>query len=150
MRLDEGKVIIDNKEIYDGMDSGSFKKLFSTDVNGYINGSIERENFKSPKMIEGLLFWVKIIFKNNIISSIEIKNADSKLKNSYDNWCDDRVELKRKSHDEWLINNLGQPNERRAVLLKYIYNWGNIVSYYDPKAGDSGILITYDRNDVDV
>ena len=31
-----------------------------------------------------------------------------------------------------------------------IYNWGNIVSYYDPKAGDSGILITYDRNDVDV
>ena len=58
--------------------------------------------------------------------------------------------MKRKGHDEWLINNLGQPNERRAVLLKYIYNWGNIVSYYDPKAGDSGILITYDRNDVDV
>jgi hypothetical protein len=33
MRLDEGKIIINNKEIYNGMDSGSFKNLFLTDVN---------------------------------------------------------------------------------------------------------------------
>ena len=146
MRLDDGKIIINNKEIYNGMDSVSFKKLFLTDVNSYINGSIERDNFKSPQMIGGLLLWVKVIFKNNIISSIEIKNADSKLKNSYDNWCDDKVELKRKSHDEWLVNNLGQPHETMPVSLKYTYNWGEIVSYYDPKGGDSGILITYNRS----
>ena len=51
--------------------------------------------------------------------------------------------MKRKSHDEWLINNLGQPHEKLPVALRYIYNWGDIVSYYDPKGADSGILITF-------
>lgn len=148
MRLDEGKIIINNKEIYNGMSSVSFKNLFLADVNSYINGNIERDNFKSPQMIEGLLLWVKVIFKNNILSSIELKNSDINLKNSYDNWSDDKVKLKRKSHDEWLINNLGQPHDRMPVALKYIYNWGEIVSYYDPKGGDSGILITYSRNNL--
>lgn len=148
MRLDEGKIIINNKEIYNGMSSVSFKNSFLADVNSYINGNIERDNFKSPQMIEGLLLWVKVIFKNNILSSIELKNSDINLKNSYDNWSDDKVKLKRKSHDEWLINNLGQPHDRMPVALKYIYNWGEIVSYYDPKGGDSGILITYSRNNL--
>lgn len=148
MKLDEGKIIVNNKQIYSGMDSESFKNLFLKEVDSYINGSIERYNFKSPQIVKGLLFWVKIVFKENCISSIEMKNADSNLKNSYDNWSDDKVELKRKSHDEWLINNLGQPHEKLPVALRYIYNWGNIVSYYDPKAADSGILITYSRDNV--
>lgn len=146
MRLDKGKIVINNKEIYSGMDSESFKKVFLMDVNSYINGNIERYNFKSPQIIEGLSLWVKIIFKDSFLSSIEMKNADLKLKNSYDNWSDDKVELKRESHNNWLINNLGEAHEKLPVVLRYIYSWGKIESYYDPKAADSGILITYNRN----
>lgn len=85
MRLDKGEIVINNKEIYSGMDSESFKKMFLIDVNSYTNGTIERYNFKSPQIIEGLSLWVKIIFKDSFLSSIEMKNADLKLKNSYDN-----------------------------------------------------------------
>ena len=146
MRLDEGKIIINNKEIYSGIDTEGFRKLFFMDVNSYINGNIERYNFKSPQTIVGLSLCIKIIFKDTFISSIELKNADVNLKNSYDNWSDDKVELKRKSHDEWLINNLGEPHEKLPVALRYMYSWGKVESYYDPKAADSGILITYRRN----
>ena len=79
------EIVINNKEIYSGMDSESFKKMFLIDVNSYKNGTIERYNFKSPQIIEGLSLWVKIIFKDSFLSSIEMKNADLKLKNSYDN-----------------------------------------------------------------
>ena len=143
MGLDEGKIIINNKEIYYGMNSGSFTKLFSSEINSYSNGDIERYNFKNPQTIDGLLLWIRIVFKKNIISSIELKNADPKLKNSYDNWSDDKVELKRKSHDEWLINQLGQPHERKLSSIKYNYTWGEALSYYDPKGGDIGIAINY-------
>ncbi|MGL4106694.1 MULTISPECIES: hypothetical protein [Clostridium] len=146
MRLDKGKIVINNKEIYSGMDSESFKKIFLIDVNSYTNGNIERYNFKSPQIIDGLSLWVKIIFKDSFLSSIEMKNADLKLKNSYDNWSDDKVELKRESHNNWLINNLGEAHEKLPVALIYRYSWGKIESYYDPKAADSGILITYNRN----
>lgn len=143
MELDEGKIIINNKEIYYGMNSGSSIKLFSSEVNSYINGDIERYKFKNPQTIDELLLWIRIVFKKNIISSIELKNANPKLKNSYDNWSESRVELKRKSHDECLINHLGQPHERKLSTLKYNYTWGKALSYYDPRGGDIGILINY-------
>ena len=44
MILDEGKIIINNKEIYSGIDTEGFRKLFFMDVNSYINGNIERYN----------------------------------------------------------------------------------------------------------
>lgn len=72
-----------------------------------------------------------------------MKKADPKLKNSYDNWSDDKVELKRKSHDEWLINQLGKPHERKLSGIKYNYTWGEVLSYYDPRGGDIGIAINY-------
>ena len=146
MSLDKGKIVIDNKEIYSGMNSEIFKKYFLMDVNSYINGNIERYNFKSPQVINNLSLWVEVIFKDSLISSIEMQNADLKLKNSYDNWNDDKVELKRKSHNNWLMNNLGQPHEQLLGSLRYRYGWGQIESYYDIKAADSGILITYSRN----
>ncbi|MEI2467965.1 hypothetical protein, partial [Niallia taxi] len=56
---------------------------------------------------------------------------------------DDKVELKRKSHDEWLINQLGQPEERKPAGIEYNYTWGNVISYYDSKGGDSEIRLNY-------
>lgn len=147
MGLDEGKIIINNKEIFHGMSSGSFINIFSSEVNSYVNGDIERYNFKNPQIIDGLPLWLRIVFKKKCISSIELKNADPKLKNSYDNWSEDKIELKRKSHDEWLINQLGEPTERKLACIKYDYTWGEILSYFDPKGGDTGIAINYHKQD---
>ncbi|WKB35762.1 hypothetical protein QS257_20720 [Terrilactibacillus sp. S3-3] len=145
MSLDEGKIIIRNKEIYHKMNSESFINIFSSEVNNYVNGDIERLILKNPQTIDGLLFWIRIVFKKNLILSIELKNADPFLKNSYDNWSDDKVELKRKSHDEWLIKQLGQPHEKELSCIKYNFLWGEVLSYYDPRSGDTGIVINYHK-----
>jgi len=143
MGLKDGKLIINNNEIYNGMNSGDFINIFSSEVNSYANGEIERYNFKQPQIIDGLALWIRMVFKKKYISSIELKNADPKLKNSYENWSDDNVELKRKSHDEWLINQLGQPADRKPTGIEYNYTWGNVLSYYDPRGGDTGIKLHY-------
>lgn len=145
MGLKDGKLIINNNEIYNGMNSGDFKNIFSSEVNSYANGEIERYNFKQPQIIDGLALWIRMVFKKKYISSIELKNADPKLKNSYENWSDDNVELKRKSYDEWLINQLGQPADRKPAGIEYNYTWGNVLSYYDPRGGDTGIKLHYDE-----
>jgi hypothetical protein len=147
MGLDEGKIIISNKEIFHGMSSESFINFFSTEVNSYVNGDIERYNFKSPQNINGLTLWLRIVFIKKSISSVELKNADPNLKNTYDNWSKDKLELKRKTHDEWLINQLGEPTDRKLPSIKYVYTWGEILSYLDPKGGDTGIVINYNNQD---
>ena len=147
MGLDKGKIIISNKEIFHGMSSESFINFFSTEVNSYVNGDIERYNFKSPQNINGLTLWLRIVFIKKSISSVELKNADPNLKNTYDNWSKDKLELKRKTHDEWLINQLGEPTVRKLPSIKYVYTWGEILSYLDPKGGDTGIVINYNNQD---
>lgn len=143
MGLDKGEIIVNSRKIYPNMDSVSFFNIFLHEVNNYANGDIERYNFKDPQLINRISLWIKIVFKNKIISSIEMKNADPTLRNSYNNWSDDKVELKRKSHDELLITILGEPNERKLSCIKYNYSWGEILSYYDPRSGDTGISINY-------
>lgn len=143
MGLKEGTILVNNNEIFYGMKSDNFKNIFSSEINSYANREIERYNFKNPQIIEGLALWVRIVFKKKSISSIELKNADPKLKNPYENWSDDKVVLKRKSHDEWLINQLSQPEERKPAGIEYNYTWGNVISYYDSKGGDTGIRLNY-------
>jgi len=143
MGLKDGTILVNNNEIFYGMKSDNFKNIFSSEVNSYANREIEGYNFKNPQIIDGLALWVRIVFKKKSISSIELKNADPKLKNPYENWSDDKVELKRKSHDEWLINQLGQPEERKPAGIEYNYTWGNVISYYDSKGGDTGIRLNY-------
>jgi len=143
MGLKDGTILVNNNEIFNGMKSDIFKNIFSSEINSYANGEIERFNFKNPQILDGLALWIRIVFKKKTISSIELKNADPKLKNSYENWSDDNVELKRKSHDEWLINQLGQPEERKPAGIEYNYTWGNVISYYDSRGGDTGIKLNY-------
>jgi len=143
MGLKDGTILVNNNEIFNGMKSDVFKNIFSSEINSYANGEIERFNFKNPQILDGLALWIRIVFKKKTISSIELKNADPKLKNSYENWSDDNVELKRKSHDEWLINQLGQPVERKPAGIEYNYTWGNVISYYDLRGGDTGIKLNY-------
>lgn len=143
MGLKNGTILVNNNEIFYGMKSDNFKNIFSSEVNSYANREIEGYNFKNPQIIDGLALWVRIVFKKKYISSIELKNADPKLKNPYENWSDDKVELKRISHDEWLINQLGHPEERKPAGIEYNYTWGNVISYYDAKGGDTGIRLNY-------
>lgn len=145
MVLNKGKILIDDKEICYEMDSKSFTDMFSCKINNYTNGDIERYNFINPQIINELSLWVKIVFIKKTISSIELKNADPSLKNSYDNWSDAKVKLKRKIHDEWLIKQLGEPHERKLPCIKYNYSWGEILSYSDPRGGDIGISINYKK-----
>lgn len=132
-----------NQKIHSKMNAGDFFNRYSSETRRFVNEDSERYHFKKPQTINGEWMWVRLLFKNKIISKIEMKIADPKLENSYDNWSDDKLEIGRKYHDEWLIDQLGNPSERTSSGIKYTYVWGEVLSYYDPRSGEIGIIISY-------
>lgn len=140
MILEKGELEINNIIIDKNTTKKKFKSQFINDIKSYIN---DVYNFKQPVNIKSLDLWVEVLFDGENIKRVEMKNADPKLRNSYDNWSNNKVELKRKSHDEWLIRQLGEPHERKLPAIKYKYSWGEILSYYDPRSGDTGVVVNY-------
>ena len=140
MILEKGEFEINNILIDKNTTKKEFNSQFINDIKSYIS---DEYNFKQPINIKSLDLWVEVIFNDEIIKRVEMKNSDPKLKNSYDNWSNYKVELKRKSHDEWLVRQLGEPHERDLPCIKYYYSWGEILSYYDPRSGDTGIVVNY-------
>ncbi|MRX73688.1 hypothetical protein GJU40_16225 [Bacillus lacus] len=76
MGLNEGEIIINNKEINVKLNSKGFLSCFSSEVTSHVNGHIERYHFINSQIINGLSLWVKITFNKGCLISIELKNAE--------------------------------------------------------------------------
>ena len=88
----------------------------------------------APREISGLVFFISLWFFGEQLEFISLATDDGSNR-SWSNWSKE-AEIKRKSiHDRWLASLLGP--------APYLYNWGEIMSVYDPKAGDSSIIIRY-------
>lgn len=98
---------------------------------------------KEPKEINEVKFGVTFLCKDNIIKKIELCNALEKYKMNYENMKDKLVQELKSAHDDFLINNLGQPDKKSISSIEYDYLWGNIISYHDEKSSESGIVIVY-------
>lgn len=98
---------------------------------------------KEPQDIKGMKFWVTCVCVNNIIKKIELNNASEKYKMNYGSMKSNLVQELKNQYDEFLIKNLGQPNSKSIASMEYDYSWGKIVSYYDNKSVESGIIIVY-------
>ena len=143
MNLKDGKLNIDSQIISKDTNKTDFITLFSRELKVRDNNEICTCRFKLPKKIGKLDFWVTIKFINSTIWSILLKNVDPNLENSYDQWSDERFEKKRKSHDNWVISQLGAPHEKSDLGIEYHFRWGNIFAYFEPRSPDTGILINY-------
>jgi hypothetical protein len=55
---------------------------------------------------------------------------------------DDPANVKR-LHDSALANEFGVPQVQDSIKTMYIFTWGTIVSAYDPRGGQSEIVLTW-------
>ena len=78
---------------------------------------------KKPLELWGSNFWVTIYFEGIHIKKVELSNADEKYKMNY------------QTMDSTILENL--------YGREYEYQWGKIMSYFDVKSAEVGIVICY-------
>ncbi|MCP1491806.1 hypothetical protein J2Y73_001837 [Peribacillus frigoritolerans] len=78
-------------------------------------------------------FNVRLSFKNNLISGINLKVNNPSI-NQWD------YEEKLSQHGEWLTEQIGYPE---GILSENVFEWGKITQWYDPRSCDAGISILY-------
>lgn len=124
------------------MSKQEFVKTFKEELR---SDDLIKKNFrfKKPCTIDGLNFWINVLFSDEKISVITLNNADERLVNSYDEWSNYKQKKKKESHDQWLTKELGEPIEKKAMSLIFKRDWGEATSYEDPKSGDVKIWISY-------
>ena len=99
---------------------------------------------KTPLDLYDSRFWINIYFdETSIIRKIELKNADKKFEMNYHTMDCAILENLRKENDEFLLNNLGSSYKENISGRKYEYSWGSIMSYFDLKSAEAGIVIRY-------
>ena len=87
---------------------------------------------KNPLELCGSNFWVTIYFEGIHIKKVELSNADEKYKANYQTMDND-----------FLLNNLGSSYKENLSGREYEYQWGKIMSYFDIKSAEAGIVICY-------
>lgn len=98
---------------------------------------------KSPFELSGIKFWVTIYFEKRHIKKVELSNANEKYKMNYQTMDSTILEQLRKENNDFLINNLGPLNKENLSGLEYEYPWGKVMSYFDIKSAEAGIVICY-------
>lgn len=98
---------------------------------------------KNPLELYGSKFWVTIYFEEMHIKKVELSNADEKYKMNYQTMDSTILEKLRKENDDFLLNNLGTLGKENLSGQEYEYPWGKIISYFDFKSAEAGIVICY-------
>ena len=98
---------------------------------------------KSPLELCGSNFWVTIYFEEIHIKKVELSNADEKYKMNYQTMDSTILENLRKENNDFLLNNLGPLYKENLSGREYEYQWGKIMSYFDIKSAEAGIVICY-------
>lgn len=134
-KLSLGRYTITSKTTYDALNDDDFNIVNLEKNIIYIS--------KNPINVDETKFWVTIYFETNDIVKIELCNADEKFKMNYRTMNSKLVEELRSAHDKFLEKELGIPHKKNISSVEYIYVWGKIISYYDNKASECGIMIYY-------
>ncbi|MDD9149981.1 hypothetical protein OYT88_15625 [Sporolactobacillus sp. CQH2019] len=138
----EEKLPVNNISIDKQLDKNSFINYFKDDLMPY-NSNEDLFIFSKKYSIYDIEFWIIVGFKKENIQYVELENADENLSNSYANWSNYKVKLKKDSHDNWLKKLLGFPDIIRDNEVIYNLQWGKVTSYVDPKSGNVCISIRY-------
>ncbi len=107
-----------------------YPETIHQDHNGYWRYALR------PQKLDGDLFTVALYFQKDgrlEFVSLGILEDDHAL--SWSNWSREQQEHRKEMHDQWLKEHLGLP--------PYEYDWGGILSQYDPRSATSTITIRY-------
>lgn len=78
-----------------------------------------------------------------IESKIELSNADEKYRINYHTMNNALVEELRNENNRFLFEVLGNPTVTSIMGVEYDYCWGKILSFFDNKSAEAGIVIEY-------
>lgn len=53
------------------------------------------------------------------------------------------LEQLRKEKNDFLLNNLGPSHKENLSGLEYEYPWGKVMTYFDFKSAEAGIVVCY-------
>ena len=134
-KLRLGKCDIESTTNVDMLQRDEFNEIKTRNGAVYIS--------KNPLELCGSNFWVTIYFEDMHIKKIELSNADEKYKMNYQTMDSSILEKMRKENDDFLLNNLGPSNKKTLSGLEYEYQWGKVMSYFDIKSAEAGIVICY-------
>lgn len=142
MNRNQEDLMINNIVVNRQLNKNSFISFFNTELMPYSDNE-DVLVFSKSYRIDDLDFWIVVGFNNDNIVYIELENSDERLRNSYSNWSNNRVSLKKQSHDKWLDKLLGTPDNVKDNEIIYNLEWGTITSYVDPRSGNVCIAIRY-------
>lgn len=142
--LQNGEIKINNIFINKETTNSEFKLNFASETKSYLDLLYD---FVKPIKFGELSFWVEIAFEDEKIKRIEMKNADPELTTSFEEWSNKKVELKKESHDKWLVENFGEPHDKTPSGLTYKFAFGEVISYYDPQNREAGIIFEYGKQE---
>lgn len=98
---------------------------------------------KEPMKLCQVPFGVNIYINRSQIYKIELTNAEKKYALNYNNMTMESVENLRKENDLFLKSLMGESYEKKLSGIEYNFEWGKILSYYDNKSAETGIVILY-------
>lgn len=130
-----GKYVIEPSTSVDTLPSEEYNVINTKNGIVYIS--------KEPFELSGTKFWVTIYFKKMHIKKVELSNATEKYKMNYQTMDSTVLEQLRIENNNFLLNNLGPAHKENLFGLEYEYSWGKIMTYFDLKSAETGIVICY-------
>ncbi len=82
----------------------------------------------------GIDLIVVLFFHEQTLRSVELCHSDPKFGTSWEDHSMEKEMARKDSHDAWLAACIGEARK---------FDWGEVFSAYDQKAGNSGIVIKY-------
>lgn len=130
-----GSIILDNENIMlsSGMTAETFMK-----TSLYKGGNVYPSYLiQDTQEINQKRFYLTLFFYNGQLDEIHLSEEVNEL--YWGNWTKDVEIVKKKSHDQWLLDTIGKE--------PYHFSWGCIESIFDKKGYVSSIILRYKKSE---
>jgi predicted AAA+ superfamily ATPase len=112
--------------------------LFKTVFNKFESAYTSNYSIK-PQVILGNEFGLTLTFNKSSLESISLITTEIKGI-PFDEENEEKIKM---LHDKWLEKLFGKPHETGPYWLKYKFEWGEVLSSLDPRAGQSEISFVF-------
>jgi hypothetical protein len=144
LSVTDGNLILKDEEIIINKNFTK-EKFINSSLNNLVFNKFENSSWSNysvkPQMIFGNEFGIRFTYDNSTLESITLITTEIKGI-PFDEENEKRI---KKLHDEWLEKIFGEPHEIGPYWNQYTFNWGEILSSLDPRAGQSEISIVYKK-----
>lgn len=88
---------------------------------------------------------LSLCFNNSILNCVHLCVDCDDLPKSWANWSKE-AELKRKQlNEQFLLEIFDSIVKSKTLPTEYHFKWGSVISCYDPKSGQSSVILNYNN-----